>query len=125
MTDEELWLKHIEEYPQIKSWSEEKREGARKGFKSGLAEGRKECMEQNKDGTLKPCAVMKDNTTLRSVKENLEKENAELKKEISELKEKLNKKDCEDCVFYAEGDKCNKGVYYASGTSVCNKFVGR
>lgn len=42
MTDEELWLKHIEEYPQIKSWSEEKREGARKGFKSGLAEGRKE-----------------------------------------------------------------------------------
>lgn len=47
----------------------------------------------------------------------------ELKKEISELKEKLNKKDCEDCFFYAEGDKCNKGVYYASGTSVCKKFV--
>lgn len=43
MTDEELWTKHIEEYPQIKSWSSEKREGARKGFKSGLAEGRKEC----------------------------------------------------------------------------------
>ena len=42
MKDEELWLKHIEEYPQIKTWSEEKREGARKGFKSGLAEGRKE-----------------------------------------------------------------------------------
>lgn len=42
MTDDELWLKHVEEYPQIKTWSTEKQEGARKGFKSGLAEGRKE-----------------------------------------------------------------------------------
>lgn len=47
LSDEELWQKHIEEYPQIKSWSEEKREGARKGFISGLAEGRKSEIENN------------------------------------------------------------------------------
>lgn len=42
MTDDDLWFKHVEEYPQIKTWSAERQEWARKGFKSGLAEGRKE-----------------------------------------------------------------------------------
>ena len=47
MTDDELWRKHVEEYPQIKTWSAERQEWARKGFMSGLAEGRKELENEN------------------------------------------------------------------------------
>lgn len=85
MTDEELWLKHIEEYPQIKTWSEEKREGARKGFKSGLAEGRKE-IEQWKqewqDAQIKANEEGFARTTLQIKCTNLEKEIEELKKKL-------------------------------------------
>lgn len=36
-------------------------------FIKGLAEGRKEkCLEQNKDGTIRPCEVMKENAELKA-----------------------------------------------------------
>ena len=74
MTDDELWLKHVEEYPQIKTWSAERQEWARKGFLSGLAEGRK---EQRK--------VFAENCK-RCPKKQLEKEVEELKKQIEKMK---------------------------------------
>lgn len=37
------------------------------GYLKGFAEGRKEkCLEQNKDGTIRPCEVMKDNEELKA-----------------------------------------------------------
>lgn len=39
-----------------------------KMYKLGLEEGRKEeCLEQNKDGTIRPCEVMKENEELKEM----------------------------------------------------------
>lgn len=64
----------------------------------GLSEGRKEkCLEQNKDGTIRPCEVMKENAELKEqiekLKNNYKKQRNrridELQKENAELKEQL------------------------------------
>lgn len=53
-------------------------------YLDGLAEGRKEkCLEQNKDGTIRPCEVMKEN-------EELKKENEQLKTQIEKMKRCFN-----------------------------------
>ena len=81
------------------------------------------------NGTVKENLIYIDNNirneSLAEIFDKFSKRNEYLEKENKELKEKLNKKDCKDCVFYSEGDKCDKGVYYASGSSICHKFIGR
>lgn len=68
------------------------------GIKDGLAEGRKEkCLEQNKDGTIRPCEVMKENEELKAEIENLKKTYRkqrnrridELQKENEQLKQQV------------------------------------
>lgn len=42
------------------------------GVLKGLAEGKKEkCLEQNNDGTIRPCEVMKENEQLKAQNESL------------------------------------------------------
>lgn len=111
----------------------------KQGVLYGLAEGRKEkCLEQNNDGTIRPCEVMKENeklkeelkrfsnvdeiNNLQTVIQNkdrkrihkLEKENNNLKKEIEKLKnEKLNLKTKYDEVKFFN-EIFEGGIYGAS-----------
>lgn len=77
-----------------------------KAYLDGLSDGRKEeCFEQNNDGTIRPCEVMKENEQLKEdvlekqdlindyVMDNakLEKENAELKAEKQQIQEQVKK----------------------------------
>lgn len=102
MTDDELWLKHVEEYPQIKTWSAERQKWARKGFLSGLAEGRS---EQRK--------VFAENCK-RCPKKQLEKEVEELKKQIEKMK------CCQNCEYMDCFGKCRRKI--PSPVLYCNKW---
>lgn len=59
-------------------------------YRLGLAEGRKEkCFEQNKDGTIRPCEVMKDNEELKEDVESLASINIKAQNIIAELKTQI------------------------------------
>ena len=52
-----------------------------------LAEGRKEkCFEQNKDGTIRPCEVMKENEQLKEQNKTILEDNDTLNKWVDDLR---------------------------------------
>lgn len=52
----------------VKYTSETYKSRLKKAYLDGLAEGKKEkCLEQNIDGTIRPCEVMKENTELKEL----------------------------------------------------------
>lgn len=60
------------------------------GYLDGLEEGRKEkCLDQNKDGRIRPCEVMKENEEL---KEQIEKMKNNYKKQRNRRIDELQKK---------------------------------
>lgn len=70
----------------------------------GLAEGRKEkCFEQNKDGTIRPCEVMKEN-------EELHRDKTELTNLVTELKTKVTELEKENKIILEDNDTLNKWV---------------
>ena len=63
MTNEEK----AEEYYWSKEVIPPNKKSIEQAYLDGLAEGRKEkCLEQNKDGTIRPCEVMKENEELKA-----------------------------------------------------------
>lgn len=68
-----------------------------KAYLDGLADGRKEeCFEQNNDGTIRPCEVMKENEELKA---QIEEQKAHCK-DVDEVNEKM--KCCGNCINFKE-----------------------
>ena len=67
------------------------------------------CFEQNKDGTIRPCEVMKENVELKKNAENQQKISMERFFEIKRLNEQIEKmKCCTNCKHYKHRVGCMK-----------------
>lgn len=91
-------------------------------YLDGLAEGRKEkCLEQNKDGTIRPCELLKENEEL---KERLQIESQSLHEQceiVSKQVDQIEKmKRCFNCSkWFSNTELC---VSNERGTNICDKW---
>lgn len=64
------YLSEVEDFEEVFGFVKDR---VKQAYLDGLAEGRKEkCLEQNKDGTIRPCEVMKENEQLKEQIEKME-----------------------------------------------------
>lgn len=97
MTDEEKAEKYFEDSKDYYDSREPITDRQlRQIYLDGLAEGRKEkCLEQNNDGTIRPCEVMKENEELKEQLQNnpyvqiLQNEKAEMAEDFAKQIEKI------------------------------------
>ena len=102
------YLSEVEDFEEVFGFVKDR---VIQAYLDGLAEGRKEkCLEQNKDGTIRPCEVMKEHAELSNSVIELTNTKTELESKITELETQIEKmKCCENCIHHHKNETIRVG----------------